>query len=226
MAMASDESSGRSRSSGRFPGYDVLAKWDTPSWNAQTRRVVAERLALRDEGRFFTSDEWMALSAVYACITPQPSDRPAIPVAALVDSKMHANETDGYRNAQLPPMREAWKTGLKALDADAQAVQGERFHRLPLPQQVALLRQAEDGTLRHSAWGNMPPALFFKDRLLRDIVHAYYSHPAAWSEIGFGGPASPRGYVHMDFNRRDPWEAAEAGLGDEERVRRLNRRVG
>ena len=36
---------------------------------------------------------------------------------------------------------------------------------------------------------------------------AYYAHPSAWNEIGFGGPASPRGYVRMDFNRRDPWEA-------------------
>ena len=42
---------------------------------------------------------------------------------------------------------------------------------------------------------------------------AYYSHPHAWSEIGFGGPASPRGYVRMDFDRRDPWEAAEAEPG-------------
>ncbi|MGH6677602.1 MAG: gluconate 2-dehydrogenase subunit 3 family protein, partial [Bradyrhizobium sp.] len=36
-----------------------------------------------------------------------------------------------------------------------------------------------------------------------------YAHPAAWSEIGFGGPASPRGYVRLGANRRDEWEAAE-----------------
>ena len=37
--------------------------------------------------------------------------------------------------------------------------------------------------------------------------------PTAWSEIGWGGPASPRGYVRMDFDERDPWEAAEAKDG-------------
>jgi hypothetical protein len=37
----------------------------------------------------------------------------------------------------------------------------------------------------------------------------YYAHPQAWDEIGFGGPASPRGYVRMGFNRYDPWEAVE-----------------
>ena len=49
--------------------------------------------------------------------------------------------------------------------------------------------------------------------------------PTAWSEIGWGGPASPRGYVRLDFNERDPWEAAEAGGGDEASVRRINRHV-
>jgi hypothetical protein len=56
-------------------------------------------------------------------------------------------------------------------------------------------------------------------------VLAYYSHPTAWSEIGFGGPASPRGYVRMGFNRRDPWEAAEARDDDEAAAPRENKRV-
>ena len=29
----------------RYPGYDVLAKRNTPSWNEQTRRVIDQRLA-------------------------------------------------------------------------------------------------------------------------------------------------------------------------------------
>jgi hypothetical protein len=57
-------------------------------------------------------------------------------------------------------------------------------------------------------------------------VTCYYGHPTAWSEIGFGGPASPRGYVRMDFDRRDPWEAAEAKPGQEDAAARDNSRVG
>jgi hypothetical protein len=62
--------------------------------------------------------------------------------------------------------------------------------------------------------------------VLSDVVSAYYSHPTAWNEIGWGGPASPRGYVRMDFNRRDAWEAAEAYPGHEEQARQENLRVG
>ena len=38
----------------RYPGYDVLAKRYTPSWNEQTRRVIDARLAVPAEPRFFT----------------------------------------------------------------------------------------------------------------------------------------------------------------------------
>jgi hypothetical protein len=80
--------------------------------------------------------------------------------------------------------------------------------------------------LRDVAWGDMPAAVFFKERLAHDILGAYYSHPTSWNEIGFGGPASPRGYVRMGADRRDPWEAAEAEPGDEDAAREENGRVG
>ncbi|MBL8666272.1 MAG: gluconate 2-dehydrogenase subunit 3 family protein [Rhodospirillales bacterium] len=211
----------------RYPGYDVLAKWDTPSWNEPTRRVIGRRLAIRDEPQFFSRGEWATLQAICARIVPQRADRPAIPVAGLVDHKLRSGHGDGYRDARLPELREAWRRGLKALEAEAVRAHGRSFNRLGPEQQDALLRQAEAGKLSHPAWSGMPPHLFFKACLLRDIVQAYYAHPTAWSEIGFGGPASPRGYVRMGFDRRDPWEAAEAreeGTAAAQ-ARRSNRRV-
>ncbi len=38
-------------------------------------------------------------------------------------------------------------------------------------------------------------------------AEAYYSHLVAWSEIGYGGPAYPRGYVRTQMGQLDPWEA-------------------
>ena len=77
-----------------------------------------------------------------------------------------------------------------------------------------MLTRMQKGALTGAPWGDMPSKTFFKMRMARDIVLAYYAHPTAWSEIGWGGPASPRGYVRMDFNERDPWEAAEVKNGD------------
>ncbi len=33
----------------------------------------------------------------------------------------------------------------------------------------------------------MPSKLFFHQRILADVVKAYYAHPTAWNEIGWGG---------------------------------------
>jgi hypothetical protein len=88
-----------------------------------------------------------------------------------------------------------------------------------------LIGRMERGELHRPEWGSMRPADFFKRRMTRDIVLAYYAHPTAWSEIGWGGPASPRGYVRLGFDDRDPWEAAEASGADEPDVRRINRHV-
>lgn len=211
-----------------YPGYDVLAKRDSPSWNEQTRKVIDARLAIDENShRFFTDDEWPTVKAIASRITPQPLDRARpIPVAALVDEKMWKNAGDGYRRANMPPMREAWRRGAAALDFEAKIAHGMRFHALGSSDQDALLRAMQEGRLHGSAWGDMPCNVFFSERIIADVVKAYYSHPIAWSEIGFGGPASPRGYVRMDFNRRDPWEAAEAKPGREDEARRENERVG
>src|SRR5579859_6490484 len=100
----------------RYPGYDVLTKRTTPSWNAQTRRVVDQRLAVSREPRFFSADEFKTLDAIAARITPQPAHRPPVPVAALIDDKLMRGCHDGYRAADMPREPEAWQRGLRAID--------------------------------------------------------------------------------------------------------------
>jgi hypothetical protein len=211
-----------------YPGYDVLSKRDTPSWNEQTRRVIDRRLAIDPtQHRFFSDEEWATLCALCARIVPQPPDRVApIPVPAMVDQKMVENSLDGYRQAKLPSMQEAWRRGLAALDAEARALHGAAFHELASAQQDELLLRMQNGKLDHDAWGGMPADTFFKHRVLPDVVQSYYAHPTAWNEIGWGGPASPRGYVRLQADRRDPWEAAEAEPGREAQAYRENLRVG
>lgn len=210
-----------------YPGYDVLTKRHTPSWNEQTRRAIDRRLAVPREPRFFTTTEWQTLQAICERIMPQPKHRPPVPLAAHVDEKLLLDRADGYRFATLPRQGEAWRRGLAALDAEARAAHGgRRLHELDTAAQDALLRAAQAGRLVGPAWGGMPSDLFFAARVLHDIASAYYAHPTAWNEIGWGGPASPRGYVRLGFDRRDFWEAAEAKPGQAAKARRANSHVG
>ena len=212
----------------RYPGYDVLNKRNSVSWNAQTRTVIDRRLVTDpNKHQFFADEEWPTLRAICDRIVPQPPGRgQPVPVAAMVDEKLHSNSGDGYRDARLPPMRDAWRRALAAIDGESKSRYGRRFHDLSGLLQDDLLTAVQNGDVEGKAWHELPAKLFFQKRLLHDIVGSYYAHPAAWNEIGFGGPASPRGYVRMNFDRRDPWEAAETKPGQEEKVRRENARVG
>jgi len=209
----------------RFPGYDVEAKRDTPSWNQATREAIDKRMAISRTPRFFGPDEWTTLEAICDRIMPQPLGRPKVPLPAYVDQKMADDVQDGYRYAVLPPQGEAWRQGLKALDDEARTAFGAAFHTLLPERQDEILRRAQWGALAGEAWGGMPSKAFFEHRLIPDITHAYYATPSAWNEIGFGGPASPRGYVRMALNRRDPWEALEAEPANEAKTARDNSRV-
>jgi hypothetical protein len=212
----------------RYPGYDVLAKRNSVSWNDQTRAVIDRRMAIDpDHHSFFTDVEWPTIRAVCSRIVPQSiTRRHSIPVAAMVDEKLSKNSGDGYRDARLPPMGEAWRRGLAALDAEAKLRYRRPFQDLNGIEQDDVLAAIQNGSVEHGIWRELPPMIFFAKRLLHDIVSSYYAHPASWNEIGFGGPASPRGYVRMNFDRRDPWEASEARPGREQQAQRENASVG
>jgi gluconate 2-dehydrogenase subunit 3-like protein len=124
-----------------------------------------------------------------------------------IDDMLHRNRGPGFRYADMPPMREAWTQALDAIHAEARNRHGNGFEDLCPSDQDELLRDVENNRVDRRYWGDLPAGGFFRHHLLKEVVAVYYSHPAAWSEIGFGGPASPRGYVRMGLDERDPWEA-------------------
>lgn len=189
--------------------YDVLDKWDSPSWNDQTRAAIRLRLEQIPERRFLSDQQWSLLQAIVDRLVPQPDREEPVPIVPWVDALLHHNHGPGFRYADMPPMREAWQLGLKAIAAEAQNRHGKTFEQLSAEDQDELLRDVENNQVDSRYWGNLPAGGFFKHHLLKEVVGIYYSHPDAWSEIGYGGPASPRGYARLGLDERDPWEAEE-----------------
>ena len=210
---------------GGYPGYDVLAKRNTPSWNEKTRAVIDARVAIEPKPRFFQPDEWRTLEAVCDRVMPQPDGRPRVPIAALVDRQMLKGKTKGYRFADMPQPGEAWRRALAALEEAALRDYGRSFAVLTASDQDATLRQMQEGELQAEALRGMPAKTFWTSHVNHDLIASYYAHPEAWSEMGWGGPASPRGYVRLDLNSRDPWEPEEAKPGEEVKAERENKRV-
>jgi hypothetical protein len=209
----------------RYPDYDVLAKRLGQSWNPITRKVVGARIALRERSDVLDEARLAVLRAVVERLAPQPEGRPPVNTVAILLEKLAGEEGDGYRHGDLPPLKEAWTHGLDAIEAEAGLRHGRGFVALSDAEKDGLLQAVADGAARAKAWDALNPAAFFYWRLLPDTVSAYWSHPSAWSAMGYGGPASPRGYVRLDAGRRDPWEAAEAGDGALVPARARNRHV-
>ena len=201
----------------RYPKYNVLDKWSSPDWDDQTREVVRRRLEEVPEIRFFNEAEARTLESVADRIVPQPDrdELSKIPVVPWIDEKLYEDKRDGYRYEELPPQREAWRAGIAGIDEAARALfDGRPFIELdPLSQDV-VLRHVERGDPPGAAWKNLPAARFFKSVLSITIVKIYYAHPAAWNEIGYNGPSSPRGHVRKWEGGVDPWEAQEGTRRD------------
>jgi Gluconate 2-dehydrogenase subunit 3 len=124
----------------RYPGYDVLAKRNTPSWDAITRRVIDERLATPETPRFFSGEEWAVADALCRRIMPQPDEADTVSLVAFLDAKLLGDYGGGFREASMPYMREAWRKALFALDDEARAQHDRRgFAELTNQEQDALL---------------------------------------------------------------------------------------
>jgi Gluconate 2-dehydrogenase subunit 3 len=189
---------------GRYPDFDVLEQRD--HWDEATRRVVMARVEQVPPIRFFTPAEARTLGAFCDCVTAQDAD-PRIPVINFVDEKFFDAKLDGFRHAGMPDDREVWRRMAGVLDTRARDEYGAAsFDQCSLAAQHYVCEEFADAKLDtgdmdcSTAWSVM----------MRATLSAFYSHPWAWNEIGFGGPAYPRGYARLGPGMREGWEGDEA----------------
>jgi hypothetical protein len=191
---------------GRFPGFDVLDTVD--QWDDVTAGVVLARLVLPNELSFFTPHEYGIAEALTDLILGQDGE-PRIPVVPLIDARLAAGETDGWHYDDLPEDGPAWRESLAALDEDAQRRHsGRRFTHLVSSEQAALLQAVQDLSSEGKRWHDWP-AKHVWSLWTRYACAEFYAHPWAWNEIGFPGPAYPRGYLNPGVNAREKWEVAD-----------------
>jgi hypothetical protein len=191
---------------GRYPDYNVLDEAD--HWDEVTRRLVMERLENVPPLRFFTAEEAVTLGAF--CDRVMAQDRePKIPVLNMVDAKLFAGELDGFVFAGMPDDRETWRRVAIGLDLAARQHGAGDFHTASGEIQHRVVDAFSKGELHGQVWDELPSKKAFSV-VMRAVLSAFYSHPWAWNEIGFGGPAYPRGYARFGAGQRESWEGAPA----------------
>ena len=195
---------------GYYPGFSTLGQKDF--WDEATRSLVLDRVEKTPPIRFFSSEEVRLLEAVVNRLIPQDDREQAfrVPIVPRIDKKMHDDRGPGYRYENMPPQREAMRLGLQGIEAIAAHLFGRSFVDLGASEQDQVLLTLHDGQppAGELIWREVSPVHFWV-QLLNDCVEAYYAHPYAWDEIGYGGPAYPRGYFRLNFGQPEPWEVEE-----------------
>ncbi|HYP39861.1 MAG TPA: gluconate 2-dehydrogenase subunit 3 family protein [Chloroflexia bacterium] len=194
-----------------YPGYDVASpdKW-AYDWDEKTRKLVMDRVHNVPLYRFFSPPQVRTLEALCAHAMPQ-DDRPAherVPIAPWIDDHLYRGEGNGYRYEDMPEDREAYRQGLAGFEQSARLLYSTPFTALAPKRQDDVVRRVAEGDAPGDIWKTLPPARFFQ-LFMGDVISNYYAHPAAWSEMGFNGPSSPRGHIRLGLGKRDPWEAEE-----------------
>ena len=189
----------------RYPDFDVLEQ--AGHWDDATRKVVLERVAEVPPLRFFDAGEAETLACFCDVVTAQDAE-PRVPVLAMVDQKLHEGRLDGYRYADMPDDRETWRLAARGLDERARALGAEGFADADPDTRLRIVAEFHAGDLHDGVWAELPAKKAFSV-LMRAVLEAFYSHPWAWNEIGFGGPAYPRGYARMGIGLRESWERRE-----------------
>ena len=135
----------------------------------------------------------------------------------MVDEKLAADGGDGYRDARLAADARGLAARARGARCGGQgAPSAIAFMSLARCSRMSCLTAVQSGEVREAAWRDMPPDAVLSSACCTTSSAPITRIPTAWNEIGFGGPASPRGYVRMNFDRRDPWEAV-GGAGRDAR---------
>lgn len=195
---------------GYYAGFSTLSQ--EPFWDDATRKLVTARVETNEPIRFFTPVQASFWLIVFDHLIPQTDRTPdrRIPILPALDKRLFLNKSNGYRFADMPHDREAYLLGAEAINKEAQHQYGADFVALPHLQQDLALKTIHDGNPKAAAqiWKRMSVHRFWQ-LILHDAIDAYYAHPWAWDEIGFGGPAYPRAYMRLERGEAEPWEAEE-----------------
>ncbi len=199
-----------SKQPGYYRGFSTLSQ--KRFWDAATRHLIEDRVYNVPPIRFFTHIEAVLMQAIADRLIPQDDRLPEyrIPIVPHIDERLYKDEINGYRYENMPPDREAYNLGLKAIDETAYAMHRKPFLDLGPLQRDEVLKSIHDGKkiAAPDIWDRMSINRFWQ-LIVQDCVGAYYAHPYAWDEIGYGGPAYPRAYMRLENGLPEPWEVDE-----------------
>lgn len=192
-----------------YPDADILSQ--RGHWDDATRHVVMDRVHNVPSFQHFGPQQQATLEALCDRLIPQSHKPPErrVPIARWIDLNTGKEAIAGFQFDDMPPNPDAWNWGLEGLNETSRELFSMDFVDLDAGKQDEVLEAVRKGDPPGEVWKRMPAGRWWINVALRQVCGVYYSHPQAWDEIGFGGPAYPRGYFALNFGAPEPWEPRE-----------------
>jgi hypothetical protein len=190
-----------------YLNYDVMDSIE--EWDDHTKEVVLKRLGPFPEKRFLEEQEVRKLRLIIKHLVYDDRDEIFDWVLYYIDQRLHSEIGEFQRKPNTPPEKVLIREGLKALDKLSETSYNRSFADAGVKEQFEMLASLQLGKAAIiPEWATIPQKELF-NKLLDMVISTYYSHPTLWSEIGYGGPAYPRGYYRIELGWTDPWEAKQ-----------------
>lgn len=185
--------------------FDVLHEKE--EWDKETRELVLSRVSALPTPLTLRQHEVDTLIAL--CGVLLGDDR--TPILQFVidhfDTQMRINIGESQRKLGMPPFPVLVHKGIDGLNGYAISKHRQEFAQLGPQVRWDLVNSLIQNPVPFELGDKQVQSKDFLSRIHTEAVSAYFSHPAVWSEIGYAGPAYPRGYVRVERGLRDPWEA-------------------
>lgn len=188
-----------------YPSFNVINEID--AWDDHTQSIVNARLSDSSKNQFLSDHEADSLLVISGILMHDTSLEVIRSVVNHIDQTLHSSPGESQRQRGVPAGKDLIRQGLQSLERSAQRNYSSSFLKLGHSQQKQLLQRLSEATVEPSSdWSGVPQQAFFQ-KLMSLTIESYCSHPKVWSEIGYAGPAYPRGYVRTQLGQLDPWEA-------------------
>lgn len=200
-----------SESKVHYPNFNVMH--EEKHWDPHTREIVDNRLKTDSfyPFQFLTQQEANTLFQLCSLLLDDQRTSVISFVVHHFDSMLKENIGESQRKFGIPAQSLLIRDGLALLDQACNRLYGNSLDILEGKVKKQVANELMQGSFSLQSAQKNVPVNDFMDKVLSEAVSAYYSHPTVWSEIGYAGPAYPRGYVRSELGLTDPWEARKDG---------------
>ena len=178
---------------GRYPDYDVLEQ--AGHWDEVTRRWSSTRVSEVPPLRFFTPGGGCAARASATSCRPRTPSRASRSWTMSTRSYTRASST-ATATPTCPTTARPGAGSARGWTRRRGGAAPTTSRPRPTGRQHDDRRRLRRRRARRRRLGRAAASKAWSV-VMRGALSEFYSHPWAWNEIGFGGPAYPRGYMRL-----------------------------